>query len=89
MLKFVYESEQNKILRIGSELLINSNLENDFEETPKIISQKLIQEEQDRLTSNYINKKMHGYFFKKILSDENMDIKLSKTRAVNKAVLSH
>ena len=89
MLKFVYESEQNKILRIGSELLINSNLENDFEETPKIISQKLIQEEQDRLTSNYINKKMHGYFFKKILSDENMDIKLSKTRAVNKTVLSH
>ena len=32
---------------------------------------------------------MHGYFFKKMMSDENIDIKLSKTRAVNKAVSSH
>ena len=38
ILTFVYESEQNNILRIGSELLINSNLEDDFEERPKIIS---------------------------------------------------
>ena len=89
ILKFVYESEQKNILRIGSELLINSNLEDDFEERPKIISQKLIQKEQDRLTTNYINKKMYGYFFKKITSDENIDIKLSKTRAVNKTVSSH
>ena len=56
ILKFVYESEQNNTLRIGRELLINSNLEDDFEERPKIISQKLIQKEQDRLTTNYINK---------------------------------
>ena len=56
ILKFVYESEQNNILRIGSELLINSNLEDDFEERPKMISQKLIQKEQDRLTTNYLNK---------------------------------
>ena len=41
----MYESEQKNILRIGSELLINSNLEDDFEERPKIISQKLIQKE--------------------------------------------
>ena len=32
---------------------------------------------------------MHGYFFKKMMSDENIDIKLSKTRAVNKTVSSH
>ena len=89
ILKFVYESEQNNILRIGSELLVNSNLEDDFEERQKIISQKLIQKEQDRLTTNYINKKMHGYFFKRMTSDENIDMKLSKTRAVNKTVLSH
>ena len=85
----MYESEQNNILRIGSELLINSKTKDDFEERPKIISQKLIQKEQDRLTTNYINKKMHGYFFKKMMSDENIDIKLSKTRAVNKTVSSH
>ena len=85
----MYESEQKNILRTGSKLLINSNLEDDFEERPKIISQKLIQEEQDRLTTNYINKKMHGYFFKKMTSDENINIKLSKTRAVNKSVSSH
>ena len=85
----MYESEQKNILRIGSELLINSNLEDDFQERPKIISQKLIQKEQDSLTTNYMNKKMHGYFFKKMMSDENIDIKLSKTRAVNKTVSSH
>ena len=45
ILKLMYESEQKNILRIGSELLINSNLEDDFEERPKIISQKLIQKE--------------------------------------------
>ena len=89
ILKFVYESEQNNTLTIGRELLINSNLEDDFEERPKIISQKLVQKEQDRLTTSYINKKMHGYFFKKMMSDENIDIKLSKTRAVNKTVSSH
>ena len=89
ILKFVYESEQNNILRIGSELLINGKTEDDFEERPKIISQKLIQKEQDRLTTNYINKKMHGYFFKKMMSDENINMKLSKTRAVNKTVSSH
>ena len=32
---------------------------------------------------------MHGYFFKKMMSDENIDIKLNKTRAVNKTVSSH
>ena len=89
ILKFVYESEQNNTLRIGRELLINSNLEDDFEERPKIISQKLIQKEQDRLTTNYIDKKMHGYFFKKMMSDENINMKLSKTTAVNKTVSSH
>ena len=47
ILKFVNESDQNNILRIGSELLIKSNLEDDFEERPKIISQKLIKKEQD------------------------------------------
>ena len=89
ILKFVYESEQNNTLRIGRELLINSNLEDDFEERPKIISQKLIQKEQDRLTTNYIDKKMHGFFFKKMMSDENINMKLSKTTAVNKTVSSH
>ena len=89
ILKFVYESEQNNILRIGSELFINSNLKNDFKERTKIISQKLIQKEQDRLTTDYINKKMHGYFPQKMMSDENIDIKLSKTRAVNKTISSH
>ena len=53
ILKFVYGSEQNNIIRIGSELLINSNLEDDFQERPKTISQKLIQKEQDRLTTDY------------------------------------
>ena len=32
---------------------------------------------------------MHGYFFKKMMNDENIDIKLSKTRAVNETVSSH
>ena len=32
---------------------------------------------------------MHGYFFKKMMSDENINMKLSKTRAVNKTVSSH
>ena len=32
---------------------------------------------------------MHGYFFKEMMSDENIDIKLSKIRAVNKTVSSH
>ena len=89
ILKFVYKSEQNNILRIDSELLINTNLEDDFEERPQIISQKLTQKEQNRLTTNYINKNMHGHFFKKMMSDENIDIKPSKTRAVNKTVSSH
>ena len=44
---------------------MSSNLENDFEERPKIISQKLIQKEQDRLTTICINKKMYGYLKKK------------------------
>ena len=85
----MYESEQNNILRIDSELLINRNLEDDFEERPKMISQKLMQKEQNRLTTNYINKKLHAYFFKKMMNNENIDIKLSKTRAVNKTVSSH
>ena len=68
---------------------MNRNLEDDFEERPKIISQKLIQKEQDRLTTNYINKKMHRYFLKKMMSDANINMKLSKTRAVNKTFSSH
>ena len=48
-----------------------------------------MQKEQDRLTTNYINKKKFGYFFKKMMNDENIDMKFSKTRAVNKTVSSH
>ena len=51
----MYESEQNNILRIGRELLINSNIEDGFQERQKIMSQNLMQKEQDRLTTNYIN----------------------------------
>ena len=89
VLKFVYESELNNIIRVGGELLNRCNLENDLEETPKEISKKFYQKEQEQLIEKYKNKKMHGYFYKKLTSDESIDTSSSNSRSISSNITSH
>ena len=89
VLKFVYESELNNIIRVGGELLNRCNLENDLEETPKEISKKFYQKEQEQHIEKYKNKKMHGYFYKKLTSDESIDNSSSNSRSISSNITSH
>ena len=53
------------------------------------LNKKYTAEKTREQEKNYINKKMHGYFQKKLQQDENIDIKGSQLRLCTKQMKSH
>ena len=77
-MRHVIECEQPSIIIVGNELLTNKNIMKNPDEKPKSLNKKHTAEKTKEHERNYINKKMHGYFQKKLQQDENIDIKGSQ-----------
>ena len=81
----VYENETEKCIRVGNELLAKFNITSEQNELSRSLSQKYLVERNKEHLQAYKEKKVHNYYYKKIKSDNEMDIKaiLSWTRNEN------
>ena len=86
--EYVYESEDNNIVRVGYELLQRSEIEDKINEKPRTISKKFSTKEQNLKTKKYSNKKVHSYFYSKLQSDIKIDTNISNRRSTDKSTTS-
>ena len=89
IMRHVTECKQSSIIRVGNELLTNKNITENPDEKPKSLNKKYTAEKTKEHERNHINKKMHGYFQKKLQKHENIDIKGSQLRLRTKQMTSH
>ena len=73
VLEYIYEKETNDILRVGQELLQKYNILSNPNEPPKSVSRKFTKADQTSERDNFVQKPLHGYFYKQIDKDDNID----------------
>ena len=86
--EYVYESEDNNIVRAGYELLQRNEIEDKINEKTRTISTKFSTKEQNLKTKKYSNKKVHSYFYNKLQSDIKIDTNISNRRSTDKSMTS-
>ena len=88
ILEYVSECEQAYIIRVGNQLLIN----NDITETPdakmKSIMRKYTKVKAKEHEQQYINKKMHWYYHRRLQQNYSIDISASQQRSHKKQIRS-
>lgn len=89
IMRYVIECEKSFIIRVGNKLITNKNIIENPDEKPQSLSKKCTAEKMKEHKRNCINKKMHGYFQKKLHQDENIDIEGSQLRCCTKQITSH
>ena len=72
-LEYIYEKETNDILRVGKELLHKYNIVSIPNEPPKSISKKFTKANQTSKREHFVQKPLHGYFYKLMDNDNNID----------------
>ena len=72
-LEYIYEKETNDILRVGQELLQKYNIVSNPNEPPKSVSRKFIKADQTSKREHFVQKPLHGYFYKQMDNDNNID----------------
>ena len=72
-MKYIYEKETNGILRAVQELLQKYNILSNPNEPPKSVSRKFTKADQTSERDNFVQKPLHGYFYKQIDKDDNID----------------
>ena len=84
--EYVYESEDNNIVRVGCKLLQRNEIEDNINEKPRTISKRFSIKGKNLKTTKYSNKKVHSYFYNKFQSDSNIDTNISKRRSTDKSI---
>ena len=59
--EYIYESEDNNIVRVGYEPLQRNEIEDNINEKPRTISKMFSTEEQNLKRKKYSNKKVHSF----------------------------
>ena len=72
-LEYIYEKEANDILRVGQELLQKHNIVGNPNEPPKSVSRKFKKADQTSKRKHFVQKPLHGYFYKQMGKDNNID----------------
>ena len=72
-LEYIYEKEADDILRVGQELLQKYNIVSNPNEPPKSVSRKFTKADQTSKRDNFVQKPLHGYFYKQMDKDDNID----------------
>ena len=71
-LEYIYEKEANDILRVGQELLQKYNIVSNPNEPPKSVSKKFAKADQTPKREHFVQKPLHGYFYKQMDNDNNI-----------------
>ena len=72
-MEYIYEKEANDILRVGQELLHKYNIFSNPNEPPKFVSRKFTKADQTPKRDHFVQKSLHGYFYKQMDKDNNID----------------
>ena len=88
-LKCVVEHEQDKIMRVGKELLDRFEIEDKRTLAPKETSQKYLKLSLERMNTQHLQKPLHGYVSKYISQLQEIDQLRSKQWTCNKYMTSH
>ena len=71
--EYIYEKEANDILSAGQELLQKYNIVSNPNEPPKSVSRKFTKVDQTSKCEDFVQKPLHGYFYKQMGKDNNID----------------
>ena len=80
MIQYIVNSEEEDIIRVGKELLDLQHINDDINKRPRLISKTFIKSKNLQRKQDYTNKKMHGYFRKKFINNNEIDQKLLCSR---------
>ena len=89
IMNYVYNVENNNIMRVGNELLQKYDLIYDNEEQPKTTSKRFTKADTKFHYEKYTSKVMHGYFNRTIEKDEKIDHNNSKSWTKTRKLTSH
>ena len=81
--------EENKLMRIGKELLESMNIDDNNQLKPRMISKKYLQAILEVKSTSFKNKPLHSYIHRKIAEDNKIDQKLSNNWTNNKYISSY
>ena len=88
-MNYVYNEENNNIIRVGNELLQKKDLTSDNEEQSKTTSKRFTKEDTKFHYEKYTSKNMNGYFNRTIEKDEKIDHNNSKSCTKSRKLISH
>ena len=77
VLDYIYQKETNDILRVAQKLLQKYNILSNPNEPPKSVSRKFTKADQTSKRDNFVQKPLHGYFYKQMDKDDNIDTQQS------------
>ena len=89
LIQYIVNSEEQGIIRFGKELLDLQYINNNINKQPRLISKTFTKFNNLQRKRNCANKKMHGYFYKKLINNNEIDQKLSCLRTKNCSMTSH
>ena len=84
----MHENETEKCNRVGNELLAKFNITSGQNKLPRSLSQKYLVERNKEHLQAYEEKKVHSYYYKKLKSDNEIDIKASLSWTRDKNIIS-
>ena len=89
LIQYIVNSEEQDIIRAGEELLDLLHINGDIDKQPRLISKTFTKSKNLQHEQNYTNKKVHGYFHKKLIKNDEIDQKLSCLRTRKHSMTSH
>ena len=87
-LEYIYEKETNDILRVDQELLQKYNIVSIPNDPPKSISKTFTKADQTSEREHFVQKPLHGYFYKLMDNDNNIDKQQSLAWAKDRFITS-
>ena len=88
ILGYVRECEQAHIIRVGNELLVTNDITETPDAGPKSLSRRYTKAKAKEHEQQYIKKKMHGCYYRKLQHNDDIDISVSQQRSRTKQITS-
>ena len=89
LIQYIVNSKEQDIIRVGKELLDLQHISDDINKQPRLISKIFTNSKNLQHEQNYTNKKMDGYFHKRLINNDEIDQKISCSRIKNRSMASH
>ena len=89
LIQYIVNSEEQNIIRGGKKLLDLQHIKDHINKQSRVISKTFTKSKALQHEQNYPNKKIQGYFHKKLINNNEIDKKLSCSRTENRSMASH